>query len=74
MTYEIVENILILLGLGFMMTSMIKYYRRTGDKGLVKKIWFMKLELSKSEYLLNRIGLYLLIMGIIIRFMNNLMI
>ena len=74
MSYEVIENILVLLGLGFMITSMIKYYRRTGDRGLLKKVWFLKLDLSKAEYLLNRIGLYLLVMGIIIRFMNNLMI
>ena len=74
MTYETAENMLVIVGLCFMVVSMIKYYQRTGDKGLWKKIWFMKLDLSKTEYLLNRVGIYILILGIIVRFMNNLMV
>lgn len=70
MTYELAEDILIILGLGFMGLSLFNYYQRTQDKSLFKKMWFMKMDLTKKEYLLNRIGLYILIVGIIIRFMN----
>lgn len=72
--YELIENILVFGGLGFMVISVVKYYQRTKDKELLKKIWFMKLDLTKNEYLLNRIGLYILILGIIVRFMNNLIV
>ncbi|PHZ85203.1 hypothetical protein [Paremcibacter congregatus] len=73
MSYEIAEHGLVILGVLFMVVSLIKYYRRTQDKGLLKKIWFQKLDLTKVEYLLNRIGLYVLILGIIVRFMNHLL-
>ncbi|WP_417624334.1 hypothetical protein [Paremcibacter congregatus] len=73
MSYEIAEHGLVILGGLFMVVSLIKYYRRTQDKGLLKKIWFQKLDLTKVEYLLNRIGLYVLILGIIVRFMNHLL-
>ncbi|WP_339860461.1 hypothetical protein [Paremcibacter congregatus] len=73
MSYEIAEHGLVILGVLFMVVSLIKYYRRTQDKGLLKKIWFKKLDLTKVEYLLNRIGLYILILGIIVRFMNHLL-
>ncbi len=71
MTYQLAENLLIIVGLGFMIFSMTKYYLRTRDKSLFKKMWFMKLDLNRVEYLLNRIGIYILVMGIIMRFMNN---
>ncbi|MBL4801494.1 MAG: hypothetical protein JKY45_06340 [Emcibacter sp.] len=73
MTYTFIENILVFGGLTLMVISMVKYYQRTKDSKLFKKIWFSKLDLTKQEYLFNRIGLYILILGIIVRFMNNLM-
>ncbi|MAU41100.1 MAG: hypothetical protein CMF31_05715 [Kordiimonas sp.] len=72
MTYELAENILLIVGLIVMGWSMYRYFSRTKDKSLIKKIWFGKLQLTKNEYLLNRIGLYLVVMGIAVRFINNL--
>lgn len=71
MNYLYMEHILVGTGVVFMALSLIKYYRRTGDHGVVRKVWFRKLELNKNEYLLNRAGIYILILGIIVRFMNH---
>jgi|SaaInlStandDraft_5_1057022.scaffolds.fasta_scaffold509116_1 hypothetical protein len=46
--------------------SIILYYRRTEDQDIWKKIWLGKDLLSKKEYWLNRGGLTLTIIGVLL--------
>jgi hypothetical protein len=67
----IIEVALILSGLITIVTSLFYYYRRTQEKPAIGPIVRGKLELDGREFLFNRIGLYLLAMGVMIRYVNQ---
>lgn len=52
-------------GLIMSFVSFVLYYARTKDKTMFTRFWLGKDILSKNEYLLNRIGFGLSIVGIV---------
>ncbi|TFH68990.1 hypothetical protein E3W66_03350 [Gammaproteobacteria bacterium LSUCC0057] len=67
----VIEYALVLSGVITVCTSLFYYYRRTGDKFRIGQLLRGRLELDGREFLFNRIGLYLLAMGVMIRYVNQ---
>ena len=57
------------LGLGalIVLLSFAFYIKRTGDYKAVIFFWQKRLELTRQEFVVNRIGLGLMILGIVVR-------
>ena len=57
------------LGLGALIVflSFVLYIKRTGDFKAVIFFWQKRLELTRQEFVVNRIGLGLMIFGVIVR-------
>ena len=68
---EVIEYALVLSGVITIATSIFYYYRRTGDQFQIGQIIRGKLELDGREFLFNRVGLYLLALGVMIRYVNQ---
>jgi hypothetical protein len=68
---NVIEYALVLSGVITICTSLFYYYRRTGDSVQVGQLLRGKLELDGREFLFNRIGLYLLVMGVMVRYVNQ---
>lgn len=68
---NVIEYALVLSGAITICTSLFYYYRRTGDSVQVGQLLRGKLELDGREFLFNRIGLYLLVMGVMVRYVNQ---
>ena len=71
---QILEVALMLSGAITILTSIFYYYRRTEEAFSIGRVVGGKLELDGREFLFNRIGLYLLVMGVMIRYVNQLFI
>lgn len=67
----VIEYALVLSGVITVCTSLFYYYRRTGDTFRIGQLLRGRLELDGREFLFNRIGLYLLAMGVMIRYVNQ---
>ena len=57
------------LGLGVLIVllSFALYIKRTGDFKAVIFFWQKRLELTRQEFVVNRIGLGLMILGVVLR-------
>ena len=57
------------LGLGALIVflSFVLYINRTGDFKAVIFFWQKRLELTRQEFVVNRIGLGLMILGVVVR-------
>ena len=57
------------LGLGalIVLLSFAFYIKRTGDYKAVIFFWQKRLELTRQEFVVNRIGLGLMILGVVVR-------
>ena len=57
------------LGLGVLIVllSFALYIKRTGDFKAVIFLWQKRLELTRQEFVVNRIGLGLMILGVVVR-------
>ena len=57
------------LGLGALVVflSFVLYIKRTGDFKAVIFFWQKRLELTRQEFVVNRIGLGLMILGVFVR-------
>jgi len=57
------------LGLGalIVLLSFAFYVKRTGDYKAVIFFWQKRLELTRQEFVVNRIGLGLMILGVVVR-------
>ena len=57
------------LGLGALIVflSFVLYIKRTGDFKAVIFFWQKRLELTRQEFVVNRIGLGLIILGVVLR-------
>ena len=57
------------LGLGVLIVllSFALYIKRTGDFKAVIFFWQKRLELTRQEFVVNRIGLGLMILGVVVR-------
>ena len=62
-----VENGALLLGLAVVIASFAVYIRRTGDIKAVIFFWQKRLALTPKEFILNRVGLGLMILGVLVR-------
>ena len=71
---QVLEYALMLAGALTIATSLFYYYRRTEAVFSFGRVIGGKLELDGREFLFNRIGLYLLVMGVMIRYVNQLFI
>ena len=61
------------LGLGalIVLLSFALYIKRTGDFKAVIFFWQKRLELTRQEFVVNRIGLGLMILGVVVRLVYN---
>ena len=61
------------LGLGalIVLLSFALYIKRTGDFKAVIFFWQKRLELTHQEFVVNRIGLGLMILGVVVRFVYH---
>ena len=57
------------LGLGALIVflSFVLFIKRTGDFKAVIFFWQKRLELTRQEFVVNRIGLGLMILGVVVR-------
>jgi hypothetical protein len=59
---------LAIIGLILLIVSNVMYFQRTKDKEVSKKFWLGKDILTRNEYLANRIGFGLAVIGIVLMF------
>ena len=59
---------LAIIGLILLIISNVMYFQRTKDKEELKKFWLAKDVLTRNEYLANRIGFGLAVMGIVLMY------
>ena len=52
---------------GIVLTSAtnVMYYRRTRDRQIWRRVWLRRDVLTRSEYLLNRIGFWIMVVSVI---------
>lgn len=68
---DLVEYTLMVVGATAVVTSLVLYNRRTGLPIRIRKILKGEIGLDSREFLTNRIGLYLLVMGVMVRYINQ---
>ncbi|MGA1206670.1 MAG: hypothetical protein EBS77_02505 [Gammaproteobacteria bacterium] len=74
MTWMIwLEQALLLIGLCIVCLSLLRYWRRTGDWKAIAFFWQKRMVLERNEFLINRVGLSLMILGVVIRFVYHLL-
>ena len=69
---QILEYSLMAVGIITVLTSLIMYRSRTQDSLSPVKVLKGQLELNAREFLANRVGLYILVMGLLVRYVNQL--
>jgi hypothetical protein len=62
-----VENGALLCGLLVVIASFVAYVRRTGDIKAVIFFWQKRLALTPKEFIVNRVGLGLMLFGVVVR-------
>ena len=66
------ENGALLIGLAVVLASFAMYIRRTGDIKAVIFFWQKRMQLERQEFIVNRIGIGLMILGVVIRLVYHL--
>lgn len=66
------ENGALLIGLAVVLASFAMYIRRTGDIKAVIFFWQKRMQLDRQEFIVNRIGIGLMILGVMIRLVYHL--
>ncbi len=66
------ENGALLIGLAVVLASFAMYIRRTGDIKAVIFFWQKRMQLDRQEFIVNRIGIGLMILGVVIRLVYHL--
>ncbi|QEA40868.1 hypothetical protein FGL86_08105 [Pistricoccus aurantiacus] len=66
------ENLLLLLGFAIVLIAYGRYVRRTQDVRGVLMFWARRLSLSASEFRLQRSGIVLMLLGVVLRYLNML--
>ena len=69
---QILEYTLMLSGLAIVLGSLVFYSKRTGDRVTPPKLVRGQVALDGREFLANRVGLYILVMGLLVRYVNQL--
>ena len=63
MNIELVSTIMIAVGVFLAILSIALYFKRTGDKNAIIKLWGSKDGLSQFEIILNRVGIIVVAIG-----------
>jgi hypothetical protein len=74
MTWMIwLEQALLIIGLLVVLVSFHRHWRRTGDWKAIVFFWQKRMILERSEFLINRAGISIMIVGVLVRFIYHLM-
>lgn len=74
MTWMIwLEQALLIIGLLVVLVSFHRYWRRTSDWKAIVFFWQKRMILERSEFLINRAGISIMIVGVLVRFIYHLM-
>lgn len=71
MTLAVAEQLLMMVGLGVFLASLILYVLRTSDFKSILIFWQATISFTKREFLINRIGLSMMLVAVIVRFYNH---
>ncbi|OMH28041.1 hypothetical protein [Motiliproteus sp. MSK22-1] len=71
MYLNIVEPVLLILGFLVFVSSIIIYLKRTRNFKSVLMFWQADMAMIHKEFILHRIGIVIMFMGIVLRFVNN---
>ena len=71
MTLAVAEQLIMMLGLGVFLVSLILYVLRTSDFKSILVFWQATISFTKREFLINRIGLSMMVLAVIVRFYNH---
>jgi hypothetical protein len=74
MFLDILEPVLLSMGFAVLAFSIFLYLKRTSHYKAVVMFWQAEMALSHREFILNRIGLIMMFMGIMLRFANSWMV
>ena len=67
---QLLETLLLVLGLGVTLIAYGMYIHRTQDVRSVVIFWASKLALSRREFRLQRVGIVLMLLGVVLRYLN----
>ena len=67
----IAEQLLMLAGLGVFLVSLVLYVARTRDIKSILVFWQATIEFTKREFMINRTGLTLMVIAVLLRFYNH---
>ena len=65
------EQCALLIGALIVLASFALYVKRTGDVKAVIFFWQKRLQLTRQEFIVNRIGLGIMIIGVIVRLLYH---
>lgn len=71
MYLDLLEPLFLVLGFLVFLTSLALYVSRTKDLGAVLTFWKAGIAFSHREFVINRLGITLMVMGIVLRFFNH---
>tara|TARA_R110001583_G_scaffold36062_2_gene118983 strand:+ start:105 stop:332 length:228 start_codon:yes stop_codon:yes gene_type:complete len=71
MILEILETALLSIGFAVLAGSIYLYLKRTSHYKAVLCFWQAEMALNHREFIINRIGLIIMFMGIMLRFGNS---
>ncbi|WP_428468883.1 hypothetical protein [Photobacterium minamisatsumaniensis] len=65
-----VQMALLVVGLAMVTVSIAQYGKRTHDWGGIVKMFYKRVEMTSGEYKSYRLGIALLVIGVVIRIVN----
>ncbi|MDO6562425.1 hypothetical protein Q4488_03420 [Amphritea sp. 1_MG-2023] len=71
MTLVMLEQLLMMVGLGVFLVSLILYVLRTSDVKSILIFWQATINFTKREFMINRIGLSMMLLAVVVRFYNH---
>lgn len=67
----VAEQLLMLGGFAVFLVSLVLYVLRTKDVKSILIFWQATIEFTKQEFLINRIGLSMMVLAVLLRFYNH---
>ncbi len=71
MYLDILEPALLIVGFLVFASSIFLYLKRTGNFKAVMMFWQAEMVMKHNEFILNRIGITIMFMGVVLRFFNH---
>ncbi len=68
MTLVVAEQLLMMVGLGVFLVSLILYALRTSDYKSILVFWQATISFTKREFIINRTGLSMMLLAVLVRF------